>query len=283
MKNIYILVIFVMLAGVTVTAQNNQFAADDDSPGFYGRVSGGFGVGLCYDDPCEYEEDYLYGSYDNVNTYGAAYGTGGNVTLAGGYMFSKYVGVELGIRDFWGLKKTQQFTYQGVEGGSSNTTYKRNVMSLQIIPSIILTPGLENWNPYARFGLSMGVYNTVTETETNNTGNVETISKGKYSGGFPLGYSAALGLEYKLSGSISLTAEADCEGMNYAPNKWEIREYTVNGADHLGDLTTKQKETEFVKSYDRSESIPNDSPDKALRLYFPLSNVSLNVGAKIRF
>jgi hypothetical protein len=283
MKTIYILVIFVVMMGITAIAQDSESGREVNYPSFYARAGAGFGVGLCYDDPCEEEEDYYYGSYDRVKVYGAAYGTGANVRIAGGYMFSRYVGAELGISDFWGLKKTQELNYQGGEGGSYNTIYKRSAMVVNITPAIMVTPGFDTWNPYARFGLSMGVFPVIYETQTQTTGGTVYQTTGKYSGGFPLGYSAALGLEYKLSNSFRLSAEFDCEGMNYAPSKWEITKYTINDADHLGDLTTKQKKTEFEKSYDKSEVIPDDSPNKALRKYFPLSNVSVNIGARFIF
>jgi len=186
MKTLYIMATIILMITVTANARDPKSDKNDNVPFFYSRISTGFGVGLCYDDPCEYDEDYYYGDYDRIETYGAAYGTGADVRLAGGYMFNKFMGVELGISDFWGLKKTQELNYQGTEGNSSNTLYKRSSMVVEITPAFVITPGFDNLNPYARFGLSMGVFPAIYQTETITVGDMVTKTTGKYTGGFPL-------------------------------------------------------------------------------------------------
>lgn len=64
--------------------------------------------------------------------------------------------------------------------------------------------------------------------------------------------------------------------------KGEVTEYTYNGTDELGDLTTSEKEIELVNSYSYdSNNVPSDSgPTKALKERLPFGSLGLNVGVR---
>jgi hypothetical protein len=60
-----------------------------------------------------------------------------------------------------------------------------------------------------------------------------------------------------------------------------MKKYSVNRVDEFSTLTTKQKEIVFVKSYDKNETIPSDSPNKQLKASFPFTGIGLDIGIKI--
>lgn len=59
---------------------------------FYLRAGGGFGIGLCYYNPCDYYDEEYYPTYDNYKALNFVPGRGFNVDVGAGYMFTKNLG-----------------------------------------------------------------------------------------------------------------------------------------------------------------------------------------------
>lgn len=279
MKKYFLFVLFIFLIIFTTHAQEST----DSENGFYVSIGGGFGVGLCYYNPSDYYYEDYYPSYDNVKSINFVPGRGFNVNLGAGYMFNKNIGVQMNVKDFFGLPIKQSIN--NFYNGASNfrtISYRYSGMMLQVIPSVVLDLGLDKIDPYARFGLSIGAFtqvtNKITEVRNSNTSNFV----GKYSGNIPLGYSAALGVKFNLNDHLSLFGEFDCNGINYSPKKYKLTTYTENSVDKLSTLSLRQTETDFVKSYDASQSSAG-SPRQQLRQTFPFSNFEINIGATFRF
>jgi hypothetical protein len=279
MKKIIQLVLLAELAGFTLYGQN-----DPAESRFYGRAGLGGGIGLCYYDPCDYfyNEDYFCPDYDNLESVGFTPGRGFNVNIAGGYRLNKHLAVELGFRDFLGTNIKTTYTSDG-EGGAYSDVYKTRGMMFQVVPGIVLNAGMDKFDPYARFGLIIGAVPRIFVKEEETDGSDKVNYEGVYKGGIPLGFNAALGVNYSLSEKVRLYAELNCNGLNYSPKKYEMTLYTENGEDQLGNLTTNQKEIEFVRKYDALEPIPSTSPAKELRESFPFSNFELDIGVVIPF
>jgi hypothetical protein len=162
-------------------------------------------------------------------------------------------------------------------------------MMLQIVPAIVITPGLEKLNPYARFGMIVGIMPSITEnfssTVTNMPSFKETTlseAKSKLSGGLPLGFTAAAGASLSLGEKLDFFAELVFNGITYAPSKGELKEWTIDGADQLPSATTKEKEWTFEKEFDADAEIPDGSPDKVAKVSYNFSNVALNIGIKLK-
>lgn len=279
MKKYFLFVLFIFLIKFTTHAQEST----DSGNGFYVSIGGGFGVGLCYYDPRDYYDEDYYPSYDNYKSINFVPGRGFNVNLGAGYMFNKNIGVQMNVKDFFGLPIKQSIN--NFYNGASNfrtESYSYSGMMLQVIPSVVLDLGLDKIDPYARFGLSIGAFPQVMYkfTEVRN-GNIYDFA-GKYSGNVPLGYSAAVGVKYNLNDHLSLFGEFDCNGINYSPKKFKLTKYTENDVDKLSTLPLRQTETDFVKSYDASQSSAG-SPRQQLRQTFPFSNFEINIGATFRF
>jgi hypothetical protein len=198
------------------------------------------------------------------------------------------VGGELGINEFIGLAKKTHST-NNTSSSSSTTDNKISGMMLQIVPAIVIKAGLEKINPYARLGMIVGVLPSITidskNSSTSSGGSRASTSqefKLKLSGGVAVGFTAAGGVAYNISDMLSLYGELVYNGISYSPAKGIYKKYTVDGNDKLATMTTKEKETTFVKKFDASETISDDSPSKTPKISFTFSDVLLNVGVMIK-
>jgi opacity protein-like surface antigen len=273
MKKIFVLVLAVcMMAGIA-NAQKT-----------YIRLGVGGGIGLKQYEGESWADETNTSNSDNFVIKSAGMGGGLNVNLAFGYMLSDYVGIELGVNEFIGLNKKVHSTYTS---SSADYTYdaKMSGMMLQIVPAIVITPGLKKTNPYARMGMIVGILPSITQSysaTTNTNGGFKATStsesKLKISGGVALGFTAAAGVSMNLSEKLSFFGELVFNGITYAPSKGEVTEWTVDGVDQLPDATTNEKEWTYEKEYDADEEIPDGSPDKLPKTSSNFSNVELNIG-----
>ncbi len=278
MKKIIFLAFFLFLMRFLTHAQEST----DFKDRFYARVGGGYGIGLCDYDPCDdYDEDY-YPTYNDFKSINFVPGRGFDIDVGAGYMFTRNIGAELDIKDFFGLPIKETINNYYGEGGGQITTERYTGMLFQVIPSFVLDLGFDKIDPYARFGLIIGAYPQINYKKTETQGNDTYDYVGKYMGNVPLGYSAAAGVKLNLNDHFSLFGEFDCNGLNYSPKKYKLTKYTVNGVDELSTLTTSQKEIDFVKSYDAMQT-STDSPSKQLKQSFPFSNFEINIGAQYKF
>jgi hypothetical protein len=247
------------------------------------RLGGGFGIGLCYYDPCDFYDEEYYSTYNDLTTINLVLGRGFNVNLGAEYMFTKNIGVQLNLKDFFGMpiKQTIHDFYQETDPRTIN--YRLDPMMLQVIPSLVLDLGLRKIDPYARFGLIIGAYPLIKNQRTEiHNGDTYEYS-GKYTGNIPLGYSAAAGVKVSLKKNFSLFGEFECNGINYTPKTYKMIKYSVNGVDLLSTLPLKATQIDYVKNYDALVITSDDTPMKQLRTSFPFSNFEINIGAVYKF
>ncbi len=196
-----------------------------------------------------------------------------------GYMFNENIGAELGLSYLLGGKSTAKYDY---EDGTSDYILSSNM--LRINPSLVISCGLDVVNPYAKFGLVVGMGSVNYEYEDNVDGDIYKM-KMKMDGGLSMGLNAAIGVNFSLSDNMSLFGEINMINMSYAPTKGELIEATYNGVDELPDMATIDKEIEFVDSYTYSyDNPPPDSePEKVLKQQLPFGSFGLNFGLRIDF
>jgi len=167
-------------------------------------------------------------------------------------------------------------------GGTTDYTVSSKM--LRVIPAIVIASGLEGFNPYARVGLVVGAGSILYEFEDNDQGDV-SVAKMKLNGGIALGLNAAIGAIFSLNDNLSLFGEIDMYNLSYAPTKGELTEATYNGTDVLPNMTTSDKEIEFVDSYtyNYNSPPPDSQPSQALKQKLPFGSVGINVGLRIDF
>jgi len=278
MKKIYLMVLVICMIAGNVNAQNT-----------YIRLGVGGGVGLQQYEGYGWADETQTSASDNLVIKSQGLGGGLNANLAFGYMLSDNVGIELGVNEFIGLKKKVHYSSTSTSGDYTDDT-KVSGMMLQVVPAIVITPGLESTNPYARLGMIVGILPSITGSyEATSTSTGEALKathtyaeKTKLSGGIALGFTAAAGVAFILSDKLDFFAELVFNGITYAPSKGKLKEWTIDGADQLPGATTKEKEWTYEKKFDADEDIPEGSPDKEPKMSMNFSNVEVNIGIKLK-
>lgn len=203
-------------------------------------------------------------------------GKGLNIGGTFGYMINKNIGTELGVSYLIGGKSKAKVA--DLDGTSDYTLSSK---MLRINPTIVIASGFEKINPYAKFGLIIGSGSIMYKEIYNNAG--VGIMKMKLNGGIALGLSSGVGAIYKMNDKMSFYGELNMVNLSYAPTKGKITDYSYNGVDGLVDLTTNEKEIEFVDSYTyNSNNQPSDSkPSIKLKQKLPFGSFGLILGWRI--
>jgi hypothetical protein len=248
--------------------------------GAYVNINAGYGFSTSSSNLYFFD---FYNSSGSSGTYTeeqvcVSLGKGFNFGGTFGYMFNKNVGAELGINYLLGGKSEAKDEWSG--GG--NATYNLSSKMLRFSPSIIIAAGFEGVNPYARFGAIIGTGKVVYEYDETDDGDNMKMSM-DLNGGIALGLNAAIGANFSISDNMSLFGEINMVNMSYAPKKGEITEATYNGTDLLPDMTTRDKEIEFVDSYTYSYDNPpaESEPEKELKQYLPFGSIGISFGLRI--
>ena len=231
-------------------------------------------------------ESESFGSEEAV--YGSL-GKGFNLDAAIGYKFNKHVGMEFALSYLIGGKiQSSSFYKEEYYGDISerSSDYTTSANMFRINPSLIIEAGSEGINPYAKFGFIIGMGKITNESiRSRYNGSITNteVRTSKYNGGVSFGANAAVGAYYPINDKISLFGELTFVSMSYSPKKGEITSYTENGRDILSDLSTSEKETDFVKeySYDSNDRNDESKPSEELIYKLPFGSFGFNFGVKI--
>lgn len=240
-------------------------------------------VGVGYGFPLACQTLGTNNSANSVEIVRGSLGKGFNAGAGFGYMFNENIGAELNLNYLIGGKTTLT--------DNSSTTNEEDVQTtkgsmLRINPAIKVTFG-ETVKPYAKFGMVIGVAGKITETEEDHSGApllpMTTEIKTEYKGGVALGVSGALGLDFMLSDMFGIYAELGAIAQSYAPTKSEIVQADFNGADQLGNMTTRDRETEYSNDLPDDTGNDDNKPNQDLKFYSPFSSWGINVGVHLAF
>jgi len=251
---------------------------------FYTRL----GVGVSGGTSSNLDILYSYSGTESdqvVTVVPVGFGRGFTGVAAFGYKPLKYLSLELGISQFMGLPRIADSVMKMPGGSAIEAKVKGNMLSLQ--PSIVIHPGFEKIDPYARIGFILGirpVVNAMAKATISGTNPpVESEAIRHYYGGVAVGLNAAMGVNWTLNSLISVYAECSFNSINYSPKYSEVVFYEKDGVDQLSTLTVKETKTEYYGSIHPDEVIPDTSPDKQLRKSLPFSNAGFSMGILFNF
>ena len=251
--------------------------------GLYINVGLGYNLGMGTQNMEEFvdKETDLYG-ITSTTQVPFSLGKGLDLKLAAGYMVNGNVGIELDLYYLLGGKTTatEKEPFNTTKTKVTETSLKASMININ--PTVVISSGLDGINPYAKFGLNLGIgsFNKeiVVTADTNNSS-----TKIQFSGSAAFGVNAALGAVFTISDNISFFAEFNVLNMSYAPEKSEIIEYTLQGKDKLADIPEALRITNYADGIvDVATPEPNASPIK-LKQYYTFSSFGLNVGVKFNF
>ena len=260
--------------------------------GAYLKVGGGYGIGTNKGPINSYfqrellvdgfgmtlVEQFMFNlENEKMEVIKQSFGQGGSFGVAGGYMFSKHIGAELGLSYF--MSKGVNSKWDLDVDGSITEEKKANVFLIN--PSLVISAGTEGVSPYARIGALIGVAPKITSvfTLTDNPNDV-TVVTDELTGGVAAGFSAALGVNYPISPKVSIFGELAYNGLSYKPAQREITKITENGVDEavtdVYDFAKQSIEDKISADYADAAF----DADKQLSHSYPLSNLGLNVGVQ---
>ncbi len=252
------------------------------SQGLYAKINAGYGLNMSsqnvdYFHFINYTIDTVSSTQEQVKT---SLGKGFVVEGAVGYMFNKNVGAEISCSYLLGAKtKTNQTLY----GTVRNNSLSANM--LRINPSLVIAGSFEKINPYAKLGLIIGFGKIIYEDDYTSAGGSVVSEIMELSGGIALGLNAGAGVSYNISDKLSLFGEVNMVNLSYSPTKGILTESIVDGTDRLPDMTTHEKEIDYVDNYTTETNAPPSDSEarKELKETYPFGSVGLNVGIKINF
>lgn len=238
----------------------------------YVRFNAGYSLGTA----SEYLGSEIEAGGNITEKYGSL-GQGVNSGLGVGYYLNEHVAAELGFSYLLGRK----YEFKQVNNTGTRTDNMTG-RGLFFIPGLVLSTDFEaDVAPYARVGLIIALPSILTEEESVSTlpgvGTLTSENKERHHGGLSLGFSGALGIQYKLGDNLALFGEAQFNALSYRPSKWEIKESKVNGQDNLDRI--KVTKGDYVYEYKANNSKDNERVGFAL----PFSSIGINLGLKIAF
>ncbi|RYD54625.1 MAG: hypothetical protein EOP56_18720 [Sphingobacteriales bacterium] len=207
-----------------------------------------------------------------------SFSTGPAVRVAGGYMFSKNIGIDL-EGSFYLTPAEHKLTVNAA-GNTSTTTYtQKATLPILLTPALVLQSGGNKLNAYTRFGITLPL-SAKTQDEVNTVYNDSSRSslliKSTQSPRFSIGFSAAAGVKYRLASKLSVWAEASLLSMSLYAKESELTERAINGVNNIDLIPQDQR----IYKYEFTGNTANS----AYYTYsVPFSNIATCIGISYDF
>ncbi len=216
---------------------------------------------------------------ETFNIKGASFSAGLQGAIGIGYMFSEHVGVQLDMNVGLSTKK-YTFSQDSVEIGGVLNNYsvvQQAKSPVFLIPSLVLQTGDENKvNLYSRFGIVLPMKTTITQDQVEvnlpGTGTPEALDfTVQIKNSFALGFSAAVGVKYKVSDRLSIFGEASLLSMSVYVKEADLTSFSYNGQNQSLSYVSGPQTIKYSK---------NTAVDSADQVTYaqPFSNIGIKVG-----
>ncbi|MFA5573731.1 MAG: outer membrane beta-barrel protein [Brumimicrobium sp.] len=215
-------------------------------------------------------------------------GQGANITLTPGYMFNKYVGVELGFNYFVGAETVMdnRNTNDPEKYGYDKTVANSN--QFRALPSLVFNTGGEKVYGYAKAGLVLplagyttGIKDQKKITHLLPAGLIETKIdvETKTSGSFTIGYRGALGLGYKVFDFMDINLEVFYTSLNVKAKRRDFTSFKYNGVDIVGDPSTAK----YVLEIDYVDELTSESNNELTNPNYDVNKPKEELATKTNF
>ena len=227
----------------------------------------------------------------SANVY-TNFGTHLNLALAGGFMFNKYVGLQLGARYALGIEQVWAIETTTAPKNTEKSVASASNQQLRIVPAFIVTTGGTILNVYARMGVVLPILDETTLKTTiskdqNTSGNkyvLDVAKTEKVTGQLGVGYSSALGASLFLNKSTAVFGEVELTTLHTKTARATVTAFTSEEKNQpfigtpsqtsktIDNLTTAERETVFLDKIEYGAPDPN-APTKALATDLNFSNI----------
>ncbi len=226
-------------------------------------------------------------NYTSYSIKGASFSSGFHGTLGVGYMFSKYIGVDLAMS--FGVSSTS-YTYNDNNEVLGGVAYNVQVVQkaqspLMLIPALVLQNNGAVFNVYARFGLALPLNTTIIQdqylTNLPGTGAIETDDyTWQVKNSFSLGMVAALGLQYKVTDHFKISFEASMLSLSVYTKEADLTNISVDGqGNYVSQVPAAQTKIYYSDNF---KTVSNDYYHQPVYSQ-PFSNLSFNIGFQVLF
>jgi hypothetical protein len=225
---------------------------------------------------------------NNYSMKNASFATGlwGNIGV--GYMGGANIGIQLDANI--GLSNTK-YTFNNnnvvlpISPGpvyGNESTIQHAATPLLIMPSFVIQSGGDPINFYGRLGIALPLNTKITQDVVMVTaagaGAQEVLDFSyQIKNSFSLGYTAAVGIQYKLNDRVKLWGEVSLLSMSLYIKESDFKNLTVDGnnqnSSYRGPLVTKYSKNVNVDTVNYTQ-LPAYSQ--------PFSNMAFNVGISFR-
>ena len=246
-----------------------------------------------------------------------SYGKGANIGLSVGYMFNKWIGIEMNMVYLFGSKinSTQTTDASNLLGPAATTRISTSASGLSLLPALNIVAAVDGWkvHPYARLGLSIPVFGSIKHTINIDAPNpnslffptakslrshVEVSTDSKFS----LGFVGAVGVNYEVYKNLKIWGEMNIQVLDVRAKKTTVKDFSITQTDATGTesvLTTLadfkhvySKEVVYVDELNENSNNSNyntnsfpgglnynqDKPKEELRPTAPFNNIGFSIG-----
>lgn len=258
-----------LLVAATTQTINAQFSV---------RLGGGYGLPVAQSSIGEMTHETYNGQVYTATSedVSASFGAGLQLQAGATYMFSNFVGADLGVLYVSGKKyetgNVQTTPYSDI------STAEYQFKGLFVVPSIVITPGQGNL-PYCKLGVKVGSPKIKhTEREYyDGDGTYEEEQEWETKGGMSLGFQGTIGMNWLLNNTMKLFTEVGFSSMSYYPKESIMTSDMVNGEERIDDVPVYYKHIEYNKDL-KYEQPDGTKPNQQLRQSVPFSALTLQVG-----
>jgi hypothetical protein len=237
-----------------------------------------------------------------VETVKDGLGMGLRAGVGAGIVLNDFINLGIDVENYFGKPiKTNDLYYYDNQAGLvtiSNTSIDYQAGIVMLSPNITFKAlSQPNFFIYNRLSIKVGVMTKITEKNNNEynerfvedinvnpnpTDHITTTKQNfEYQGGLPIGFSAALGFQIKMSEKLRFFTELEFTQLTYNPKK-KVMTLWVNNDGTTVDLGAQDKnqvEVEYKKEYTVKDGQTNvNAPNPQPTLRMPFSSLGLGIG-----
>lgn len=304
----------IMAFSATMVAQTTEETTETIKKGFYYKAGGSyFFQTVATEFPSVNGHEAKEEVYNSDGTellssksITGSFGEGFRTNLGVGYRFTERLAFEMGIHYYIGNSR-KMASYTNLEDGDTQVApgvfvptvitfqSKGQIKALDLSPSLVLYLGeTKGFEPYTKVGVIVPVYGFLeiktdaTKSTTSGTKLADVYKRDVVKPNPTVGFMAALGTSYKLTGKLSLYGEVEYRNFTVHGKTKETKDYVVNGQDRLSTLPYSEIHTNYVNHLDTNSNNPetnstgyntNNAKDE-LSSYVGISGVGLTFGIR---
>ena len=206
-----------------------------------------------------------------------SYGVGVHAGLGVGFMLSENLGIQVAA-DYVRGKVDQEIGFQGITAISAST----DVTQIQLSPMLVISTGVEGFNLYSKTGLLFPVMSSYEKEYSGSLPNDGMVlQKESLNLSTKLGLVGAIGFLFSTNEKLSIFLEAEAINLALTPKSNEVTSFEQNGTDKLSELTTTQKNINYVDQVTNTGN--TNEARQALATPISFSSFGVNVGLNIYF